>query len=100
MQKTFNSQPAFTWQQNNENHSLHCGSIFLAELRYDGRENGYEYYRIIHAAFPDALAEEGYGGWNGQPLDVKGKSFAEIANWVEHCYIAVFDKLDFTLTLE
>ena len=100
MQKTFKSQPTFTWQQNIMDHSLFCGAVFLAELRWECRENGYEHYRIEHAAFPDALAEEGYGRWNTRPFDLKGKTFVEIADMVEQLYIAVFDKLDFTMTLE
>ena len=99
MQMTVKSQPVFTWRKLTMNHHLFCGAVFIAELRCDGRHNGYEYYRIGHAAFPDALAESGDGQWNDQPFDLKGKTFAEITDIVEQLYTAVFDKLHFTPTL-
>jgi len=100
MQKTHNCRPVFRWQQNNENHFLFCGEVFLAGLRWYGREFGYEYFRIEHAAFSDALVKEGDGRWNGQPFDLKGKTFVGITDMVEQLYIAVFDRLDFTMTHE
>ena len=93
MQKTFKSRTKFTWQQNNMDHSLRHGAVLLAKLRWCGRENGYEHYRIERAAFPKELVEVGDGWWNGQPLALKGKTFVEIADIVEKFYSAVFDKL-------
>ena len=100
MQKTFYSQPTFRWQQQNEDHSLFCGDVLIAELRWDGREDGCEYYRIEHAAFPEALAEAGYGRWDGLPFKLKCQSFTEISGIVEIIYTAVFDQLDFIMAIE
>ena len=100
MQKTFYSQPTFRWQQQDRDHSLFCGDVFIAELRWDGQEDGYEYYRIEQSTFPEALAEAGYGRWNGQPFKLKGRSFTEISSIVEIIYTDVFDQLDFIMALE
>ena len=93
MQKTLKNQTKFTWQQNNMDHSLRFGAVFLAKLRWCGRNNGYEHYQMEQAAFPKELAKAGDGWWNGQPLALKGKTFVEVADMVEQFYTAVFDKL-------
>lgn len=100
MQKTLHSQPKYTWQQHSVDHSLFCGSVFIAKLLWCGRKNGYEHFRINHAAFPDAISETGWGKWDEQPFDLKGKTFVEVADMVEEFYNTVFDKLAFTMTLK
>jgi len=100
MQYTFNRQPAFFWHQDNMDHSLFCGRVFIAKLRFRGRDNGMEHYEIEQAAFSDALDGVGGSHWNGQPFRLKGKTFAEIAETVERFYATIFERLDFTTTLE
>lgn len=95
MQMTLKSQPVFTWQQNNKGHSLFCGTVFIAAIRWEGHEHGYEYYRIERAAFTEELAEAGDDLWHVRPFNLKGKAFAEIADIVEQLYTAVLDKLHF-----
>jgi hypothetical protein len=99
MQKTLNSQPAFRWQQQNMDSLLYCGSVLIAKLRFCGRDNGLEHYRIENATFPDTLSEVGSYWWDGQPFALKERTFKSIASMVEEFYTAVFEKLNFTLTI-
>ena len=98
MKKMLHNQPVFTWQQDRKNHSLFCGSVFLATLMYIGQRNGYEHYRIEHAAFPDALSEAGWGRWDGAPFNLKARTVVDIADMVEEFYVTVFGKLAFSQT--
>jgi len=99
MQKMLNSQPAFRWQQQNMDSLLYCGAICIATLRFCGRNNGLEHYRIENAAFPDLLSEVGCAWRNNRPFDLQGKTFQTVAEIVEQLYVTIFDRLDFTLTL-
>ena len=101
MQHTINSRPAFTWQQRDVDSLLFCGSVLIAKLRFRGRDNDLEHYQIEDAAFSDALDREGWRHWDdSQPFRLKGKTFVEIADMVEQLYAIIFERLNFTMTLE
>ena len=99
MQPTINRQPVFFWHQDNLDHSLLCGRVLIAKLRFRGRDSGFEHYQIEQAAFSDALGNEGWRHWDGQSFRLKGKTFVEIADMVEQLYATIFERLDFTMTL-
>jgi hypothetical protein len=100
MLPTINRQPVFRWCQDNMDHSLLCGGVLIAKLRFRGRDNGFEHYQIEQATFSDALDSEGWRHWDSQSFRLKGKTFAEIAEIVEKFYTNIFERLDFTMTLE
>jgi hypothetical protein len=100
MQKIFNSQPVFRWQQYEKDTLLYCGTVLLATLQFHRYANGHEYYRFKHATFFDALRDAVPGYWENDAFYLKGTTFAEIAEPVEQFYATTFDQLDFNITLE